>query len=79
MSNGPLHAVPVFGITGLVRRPFCGMLLADLGADVVRIDRPTGQFRLVPPALELLNRRRRSIVLDLKHGWQAPLALLGGR
>lgn len=65
-NKGPLRGTRVLEIAGLGPGPFCGMLLADLGADVVRIDRPAGQFRLVPPELELLNRGKRSIVLDLK-------------
>ncbi len=55
-----------FGSTGPA--PFCAMLLADHGADVVRIDRPGGES--VTPAgdgrEELLHRNRRSIALDLK-------------
>jgi alpha-methylacyl-CoA racemase len=43
------------------------MLLADLGADVVRVDRPDGQaLQVVPPERDLLGRGKRSIALDLK-------------
>lgn len=45
MTTGPLHGVRVLEIAGFGPAPFCGMLLAVLGADVVRIDRPKGQFR----------------------------------
>lgn len=62
---GPLDGVRVLEIAGLGPGPFCGMLLADLGADVVRVDRPTGQLRMVPAELDLLNRGKRSIVADL--------------
>jgi alpha-methylacyl-CoA racemase len=55
-----------FGSTGPA--PFCAMILADHGADVVRVDRPGGES--VTPAQdgreELLHRNRRSIALDLK-------------
>lgn len=60
---GPLHDVRVLEMAGLGPAPFCGMLLADLGADVVRIDRPDGpDYR--PEDVE--SRGRHSIVLDLK-------------
>src|SRR5262245_26348451 len=43
------------------------MLLAELGADVLRVDRPGGGLMLGPPEFELLTRGRRSVVLDLKN------------
>jgi alpha-methylacyl-CoA racemase len=47
--------------------PFAAMLLADLGADVVRVDRPGGQLlQVVPPEQDLLGRGKRSLVVDLK-------------
>ena len=61
--SGPLKDVRVVEMAGLGPAPFCGMLLADLGADVVRIDRPnTADYR--PEDVEA--RGRHSIVLDLK-------------
>ena len=66
MSTGPLSGVKVLEIAGIGPGPFCGMLLADLGADVVRVDRPGGGgMQLVPWADDLLNRGKRSIAVDL--------------
>lgn len=65
---GPLHGVTVLEIVGLGPGPFCGMLLADLGADVIRIDRvdPGRMLRAGDPATDVLARSRRSIAVDLK-------------
>jgi alpha-methylacyl-CoA racemase len=69
---GPLSGVRVVEFAGLGPTPFCGMLLSDLGADVVRIDRPQP---LRPPAApgtlagyvtRALGRGRRSVAIDLK-------------
>jgi alpha-methylacyl-CoA racemase len=66
MGTGPLSGVKVLEIAGIGPGPFCGMLLADLGADVVRVDRPGGGgLQLVPRADDLLNRGKRSIAVDL--------------
>jgi alpha-methylacyl-CoA racemase len=66
MTTGPLSSVKVLEIAGIGPGPFCGMLLADLGADVVRVDRPGGGgMQLVPWARDLLNRGKRSIAADL--------------
>lgn len=74
---GPLVGLRVleFGAIGPV--PFCGMLLADLGADVVRIDRP-GHGR--EGAAAITYRARRSVVLDLKSpDGQAAARAMAGR
>jgi alpha-methylacyl-CoA racemase len=65
---GPLSGVRVIEMAGIGPGPFCGMLLADMGADVVRVDRLTDSDRGVnfPPRLDLLNRNKRSIAIDLK-------------
>ncbi|KQS66791.1 carnitine dehydratase [Modestobacter sp. Leaf380] len=65
---GPLQGVRVVEFAGLGPGPFCGMLLADLGADVVRIDRRSASTGLVGSmgATSLLDRGKRSIALDLK-------------
>jgi alpha-methylacyl-CoA racemase len=65
---GPLEGVRVVEFAGLGPGPFCGMLLADLGADVVRIDRPGARGGLIGAlgATSLLDRGKRSIALDLK-------------
>ncbi len=65
---GPLAGVKVLELAGIGPGPFCAMLLADLGADVVRIDRVKdvmGGDPSTPPA-DVLNRGRRSIGVDLK-------------
>src|SRR5258705_10122226 len=79
MSSGPLSGVKVLEIAGIGPGPFCGMLLADLGADVVRVDRPGGGgMQLVPWADDLLNRGKRSITVDLAdpHGADTVLSLV---
>ncbi|MCW2740498.1 MAG: hypothetical protein JWR45_920 [Blastococcus sp.] len=65
---GPLQGVRVVEFAGLGPGPFCGMLLADLGADVVRIDRRGARGGLIGSlgATSLLDRGKRSIALDLK-------------
>ena len=60
---GPLAGVRVIELAGLGPAPFAGMVLADMGADVVRIDRPAAPS---PRRPDPLNRGRRSIVVDLK-------------
>lgn len=62
---GPLVGLRVLELAGIGPAPFCGMFLADLGADVVRVDRPGGVLSAVEPRLDLLNRGKRSIVADL--------------
>lgn len=66
---GPLAGVRVVELAGIGPSPFAAMLLADLGADVIRIDRP-GEPALpipLPPEADLLRRGRPSVSLDLKH------------
>jgi len=68
--SGPLSGITVVEIVGLGPGPFCGMLLADLGADVIRVDRvdPGRMFRPTDNhATDVMARSRRSIALDLKH------------
>jgi alpha-methylacyl-CoA racemase len=68
--SGPLSGVKVVEIAGIGPGPFAAMMLADMGAEVVRVDR-AGQvnpaFDTSRPNLEVLNRGRRSIGVDLKH------------
>ena len=63
MMNGPLKGMRVVEFAGLGPAPFCGMLLSDLGADVIRIDR-----RDAKPAAphQVTHRGRRSVALNLK-------------
>jgi alpha-methylacyl-CoA racemase len=66
VTTGPLSGLKVLEIAGIGPGPFCGMLLADLGADVVRVERPGGGgMTLVPRAEDLLNRGKRSVAVDL--------------
>src|ERR1700742_2153631 len=46
MRQGPLTGLRIIEFAGIGPGPFCGMLLSDLGADVVRIDRKTSQFSI---------------------------------
>ena len=59
---GPLNGIKVIELAGIGPGPYAGQLLADMGADVVVIDRPGGA--IVPKAID--GRGKRSIVLDLK-------------
>ncbi|MGA0842516.1 MAG: CaiB/BaiF CoA transferase family protein [Arenicellales bacterium] len=63
--SGPLTGIRVIEMAGLGPAPFCAMLLSDMGADVIRIDRPGGSNPLGLD-IDLLNRGRRSVALDLK-------------
>lgn len=65
---GPLAGLKVIELAGLAPGPFCGMLLADLGADVVRVDRVESVRGGDPdkPPIDLLGRGRRSIGVNLK-------------
>ncbi|SFY52310.1 CaiB/BaiF CoA transferase family protein [Streptomyces sp. F-1] len=65
-ARGPLHGVRVVELAGIGPGPFAAMLLADLGADVVRVDRPGGPGLGIDPAHDVTNRNKRSVVLDLK-------------
>lgn len=64
MRQGPLAGLKVVEFAGIGPGPFCGMLLSDLGADVVRIDRK-GQGKGAPS--DITSRGRRSVGLDLKN------------
>jgi len=70
--SGPLRGLRVLEFAGIGPVPFCGMLLADLGADVLRIDRP-GPDPYDRFSLEA--RGRRSVVLDLKSSAGVEVAL----
>ena len=63
---GPLAGVRVVELSSLGPGPYACMLLAELGADVVRVDRPGGGNGLVPPAADLLHRSRPCAAVDLK-------------
>lgn len=63
-KHGPLHGLRIVEFAGIGPAPYAGMLLADLGADVVRIDRHDA--RLADPGHRVLGRGRRSIAINLK-------------
>ncbi|MFJ3715082.1 CaiB/BaiF CoA transferase family protein [Streptomyces sp. NPDC090057] len=65
-GHGPLSGVRVVELAGIGPGPFAAMLLADLGADVVRVDRPGGPGLGIDPAHDVTNRNKRSVVVDLK-------------
>jgi len=67
LGMGPLRGVRVVELAGLGPAPFACMMLAELGAEVVRVERPGGGLAFGPSELELVNRGRRSIALDLKN------------
>jgi len=68
---GPLHGYKIIELAGIGPGPFCGMMLADMGAEVIRIDRPTGR----DGTHDVLSRNRRTLALDLKQ----PEALANAR
>jgi alpha-methylacyl-CoA racemase len=65
---GPLAGVRIIEMAGIGPGPFCGMMLSDMGADVIRVDRKSAVDLGVemPRQFNVLNRGRRSIALDLK-------------
>ncbi|MER5875925.1 MULTISPECIES: CaiB/BaiF CoA-transferase family protein [unclassified Streptomyces] len=65
-GHGPLAGVRVVELAGIGPGPFAAMLLADLGADVVRVDRPDGPGLAIDPAHDVTNRNKRSVIIDLK-------------
>ena len=79
---GPLHGLKVIELASIGPGPMCAMLLADLGADVVRVDRiePSGLGLAVPRKHDINGRNRRSVALDLKRpaGRDAVLQLITG-
>ena len=87
MTGGPLSGLTVVEMTGHRAGPFCGALLADMGADVVKIERPgvgdPARSQGVGPDgksgyFMANNRNKRSVTLDLKSdaGTEAALSLL---
>lgn len=75
--TAPLHGLRVVEVAGLGAAPFAGMVLADAGADVIRVDRA---YAVRPdihpdPRMDLLNRGRRSMAVDLKRSEGVDLLL----
>jgi alpha-methylacyl-CoA racemase len=74
---GPLRGIRIIELAGIGPVPYCGTLLADLGADVLRVDR-AGAVRAVDESKrpkDLLLRGRRSVGVDLKHAEGAETVL----
>src|SRR5439155_3692470 len=76
LMSGPLQGTKVIEMAGIGPGPFAAMMLADMGADVLRVDRPNA--RVLNPHQDVLNRGRRSVAVDLKHpdGVQTVLRLI---
>lgn len=66
-GTGPLRGVKVVEVAGIGPGPHAATLLADLGADVVRVERPGGASSAGPRETDLLTRGRPSVALDLKN------------
>ncbi len=65
--TGPLAGVRVVELVGIGPGPFAGMLLADLGADVIRVDRPGGNaLQVSVPEKDILSRGRPSVAVNIK-------------
>jgi crotonobetainyl-CoA:carnitine CoA-transferase CaiB-like acyl-CoA transferase len=87
--TGPLSDVRILDLTQALAGPYCTMLLADLGADVIKVEPPQGDMarRLglpfkdrvgsdYTPYFASVNRNKRSIVLDIKHDASTPLSVV---
>ncbi len=73
---GPLAGFRVVEVAGLGAAPFGAMVLADMGAEVIRVDRVDGGgFSPGSGAFDVLNRGRRSVAVDLKHAQGAETVL----
>lgn len=73
-SHGPLHGVRVLDLSWLLPGPFCTHVLVELGADVIKVERPgSGDYlrEILPSAYALINKGKRSITVNLKSesGW----------
>jgi alpha-methylacyl-CoA racemase len=66
MGKGPLAGVRVIELAGIGPGPFAAMLLADLGAEVIRVDRASDVSRIRSASTDFTNRGKRSIGVDLK-------------
>jgi formyl-CoA transferase len=74
LTRGALEGLRVLDVTQVMAGPFCGMLLADFGADVVKIEPPSGDStRQMPgavglesPSFNAVNRGKRSVIVNLK-------------
>ena len=80
--SGPLSGMTVIELQGIGPAPFCGMVLSDMGAKVIRIDRAANVPDVFPdqPPISPLDRGRRSVAVDLKspEGIETVLHLIEG-
>ena len=76
---GPLQGIKILEMGGVGPGPFCGMLLADMGAEVIRIERKGQEEDSSGYKTEILNRNKKSLMLDLKSplGVQVILKMVG--
>ena len=63
---GPLKGIKLIEMVGIGPAPHCCMLLADMGAEIIRIDRPGGNKLAGKDKTAILNRGRKSVALNLK-------------
>jgi alpha-methylacyl-CoA racemase len=65
-TTGPIAGIRVIELAGIGPAPYACMLLADLGAEVLRLERPAGTLSRVLGGYDILSRGRRSVAIDLK-------------
>ena len=63
---GPLNGIKVLEIAGIGPGPFAAMMLADMGANIIRIERPGGFSPFPDAKFDVMQRGRRSVILDIK-------------
>ena len=63
---GPLQGLRIVELAGIGPGPHAAMILADLGADVVRVERPGGTGGVPKGSHEAMNRNRRAVAANLK-------------
>ena len=64
---GPLKGYRIVELAGIGPGPFAAMMLSDMGAEVLRVDRADAVGRRAPPLWDVIARGRRSVGVDLKH------------
>jgi alpha-methylacyl-CoA racemase len=74
-NGGPLTGTRVIELAGIGPGPLAGMLLSDLGAEVIQVDRPGGIPSPVPAVSDITSWGKRRIVVDLKHPRGAEIVL----
>src|SRR5688572_3528376 len=65
-AKGPLHGIKIIEIVGVGPGPYAAMLLADMGAEVIRVERPGGSMFSFSNNKDLLNRNKKCITVNLK-------------